>query len=300
MIVRCSLRAAVCLALLVAAVAHGQVRPGIDWRAAHAALAVPDVAREAYKAGPGSQDPDSLYRHALACLTVHADDEAASAFDRMLADEPDSLPALWGRAEVMRRRHALTESRAALELLLARDPDFHPARISLAYLLFTQADFEGAIAGAAQVLSSRYPPDLANRVRAHLVVTGASGILAHQGGLLAKMAHGRHVLSGLRAAERLAPGWPEVLFARGCYCLFAPSMAGGSPAAALRALTRAVEGDPGNPDFLIRLAQAHRANGQEALYRELIEKAGSLDPESELLADIEGGRCLFICVPPAT
>lgn len=289
------LRAAVAAMLTVLAGAAGA--DGFDWRAAHRDTASREAARALWEAGAPSGEAAAHYRFALACLTFHAVDQAEAALDRVAQDPEAERAAAWVRAEILRRRHRLAESRAALEAILAEEPPFYPARMSLAYVRFLGGDFAGAVQDAMAVLEVRGEVDPLNIVRAHLVVTGASGFLAHYGGLVAKAVHGTRVLTHLRAAESLAPELPEVRFARGCYYLLAPRLAGRDLTRALDYLGRAVEGDPENAEFVVRLAQAHRALGDEAKYEALLSRARELDPGNELLLDIESGRCLFICVP---
>lgn len=238
---------------------------------------------------------EELYVGALVLLRYHKNDEAEALFKRMLKLDSSSVYAKWGMAEVMRRRHRLKESEEALKDCIKRDPKYYPALLTLSSVRYLHGDFNSSSRLAIKVLSDKENVDSANYVRALVIYGGSKGMIAHHAGPLSKAINGTAVLPALKKAERLDPDSAFVAMGLGVFYLFAPGVIGGDPERSKPYLHKAVENDPLLADAYVRLAQAYKASGDDGKYREYLEKARSIDPGNELLEDVTGGKCLFIC-----
>ncbi|MBP7216006.1 MAG: tetratricopeptide repeat protein [Candidatus Omnitrophica bacterium] len=246
-----------------------------------------------------AQEPDTkeaLYVLGLCFLNAHQNQQALETFQKITAQDKDMLGARWGVAEVLRRQHKVQEAESILQELVKKYPQFPPAFVSLAYIKYLVLDFRSSVALAQSVLAmDQGLVDTSNLVRAYLLVGGGKGMLAHYGGVVAKVANGLRVMPYLRKAERLQPQAPGVLFGLGSYFLLAPPIAGGDIDKALAYLEKAVEIDPLFVDVYVRLAQAHKEKNDLASYELFLEKALSLDPKNELALDVKSGVCKFVC-----
>ena len=244
---------------------------------------------------PGSID--NLYILGLVYLNHYKDKEAVEVFERIIAREPEFLGARWGIAEALRRKHKIEESEEMLNAIIKAKEDFSPAYITLAYVKYRQMDFkETAQLALGVIRQGRESVDLSNYTRAYLLLGGAKGMLASQGGALAKVIHGTAVLPNLKRAEALQPDSVAVLFGLGSFYFLAPAIAGGNINRAQDYLERAVETDPLFADAYVRLAQVYKVQGNSEKYEEYLDKARQIDPQNVLLRDFETGQCKFNCV----
>ncbi len=267
----------------------------LDWKTLHERADTLDIRTAVHAAG--SAAPEDRYVLALVYLNGHKDAEAGRIFDELLASRPGSAEFLWGKAEVLRRRHQAAGSRKMLEQIIRTDPAFAPAYNSLAYVKYTLMDFSGSVALAYKVIAmGREKVDLSNYVRAYLMAAGGRGMLAHYGGVLSKVVNGTAVFPNLKKAESLQPDSPAVLFGMGSFYFLAPAVAGGNRKKALGYLERAVRADPLFADACVRLAQVYRALGDTAKYEEYLSKALRIDPDNILASDERSGKCRFICI----
>jgi len=254
---------------------------------------------EEAKANAGKQ-PDSiegLYVLGLVCLNQHNDNDAEAAFNKIIGLNPAAYEAQWGLSETLRRRHRADKSEAILNEIIKSHPDFSPAFITLAYIKYNQMDFESSVRLASKVIKQgKNNVDLSNYTRAFLIVAGAKGMIAHYGGPIAKVVNGTGVFPTLKDAESLQPNSPGVLFGIGCFYLLAPSIVGGNKDKALDYLQRTVKADPLFADAYVRLAQAYNVKGDKQKYELYLQKALEVDPQNELVLDVQSGRCKFICV----
>ncbi|MBN1913195.1 MAG: tetratricopeptide repeat protein [Candidatus Omnitrophica bacterium] len=245
------------------------------------------------------KDPLSLenkYILGLVYLNLRKDKEAQEIFSSLLADNPAMTEAKWGMAEALRRQHDVIESKKLLDKILKASPGFAPALITLAYIRYTEMDFEAAVKLAGKVLEGEPgETDLSNRVRAYLMMGGAKGMIAHYGGPLSKIVNGTAVFPNLKKAERLQPESAPVLFGLGSFYFLAPALAGGDLDRAQDYLEKAVNADPLFADAYVRLGQLYKIQGDIKKYAEYLEKALEIDPQNELARDIKSGRCKFIC-----
>ncbi len=243
--------------------------------------------------------PDSLadqYVLALVYLNLHRDLDAQLIFDRLRQSNPNSIEGLWGKAEVLRRQHALPEAQSLLDQVLVLNPQFPPALNSLAYIRYYQFDYKGAINLVLKVIAQgKDKVDLSNYVRALAMYAGAKGMLAHYGGVLSKAIDGLAVKTNLDKAQKLQPDSPAVLFGLGSYYLLAPSIAGGDRVKAENYLKQAVKVDPLFADVYVRLGQLAKLQGNQKEYEAYLEQALEIDPQNELALDTKSRRCKFIC-----
>lgn len=246
------------------------------------------------------QNPDSLenlYLLGLTYLNEYKTKEAEVIFKKMLEIDPQSKEALWGRAEVLRRKRNFKESEKILTELIKKYPDYSPSYISLAYIKYLEKEFDDTVKLAYTVVKQgKDNVDLTNFVRAHGLVAGAKGMIAHYGGPVSKVVNGRSVLPYLKKAESLQPDSPAVLFGLGSYYLLIPKIFGRDIDKAEKYLQKAVEVDPDFPDVYVRLAQIEKLRGNIRKYGEHMNKALELDPDNELARDIQQGKCEFVCV----
>ncbi|MFC1704097.1 tetratricopeptide repeat protein [Candidatus Omnitrophota bacterium] len=269
----------------------------LDWIALHESA---DTLTSSEATRLNAKNPDSieqLYVLGLAYLNEFNNKGAEAVFDTMLARDPALKEARWGKAESLRRRRNYETSQAMLEGLLVEYPEYAPAYISLAYINYIQMEFDEAVDLAYKVIKlGKNNVDLTNFVRAHCLVAGAKGMIAHYGGPISKIINGRSVLPYLKKAEKLQPNAPAVLFGLGSYYLLIPKIFGRDIERAEEYLMRAVEADPHFPDIYVRLAQIAQIRDNNSKYQEYLGRALSLDPDNELVRDIARGKCDFVCI----
>ncbi|UCD15393.1 MAG: hypothetical protein JSV34_06680 [Candidatus Omnitrophota bacterium] len=242
------------------------------------------------------QSLEDLYILGLVYLNKHKDEEAKEVFEEIEKLNPEITQVKWAIAEVLRRQHKLKKSEKILRETLKSLPDFAPVYISYAYIKYNQFNYLQALNFANVVIKKGLgTADLTSYVRAHLIVGGAKGMLAHYGGPLAKIRHGLGAFSYLEKAERLKPDFAEVNFGIGAFYLLAPAVIGGDLDKSLEYLEKAVNRDPLLADAYVRLAQVHKRKGNNEAYQRYLNKALAIDPANELAVDIKSRKCNFIC-----
>ncbi len=268
-----------------------------DWKDIHdkAGETGIEAAKEAASNGPASVV--DLYTLALVQLTNHQDQEAKNNFLQIIEMDKDNFAAKWGLAEVARRQHEIEESQKLLDGVFKVNKEFPPALITQAYIYYTKRDFDAAVNAAKKVLAQgRDEVDVDNYVRAKLMIAGAKGMIAHFGGPLSKAINGMSVKPNLRAAEKIRPNSPEVLYGLGSFYLLAPDPFGGDIEKAEDYLNKAIQADPLFVDAYVRLAQLYKVKGDKTAYEEYLEKALDIDPQNQMANDIKSGECNFICL----
>jgi len=241
--------------------------------------------------------PDEWYIYGLSALNEYKEGEAQSAFDKVLAFEPNSVEAKWGTAEIKRRKHDTEAGISMLEDIIKVSPQFAPAYISLAYIDFNDKKYDEAVNLSAHVIAQgKDNVDVNNYARAHLIFAGAKGMIAHNGGPIVKILHGTQVFPHLAQAQKLLPQSAEVYFGLGAYYLLAPGLVGGDLEKAREHLQKAITLDPKLADAYVRLGQVYKAKGNEAKYQYYLKKALEIDPKNALANDIQSKKCDFICI----
>jgi tetratricopeptide (TPR) repeat protein len=245
------------------------------------------------------EDPDSLeakYVLALTYLDEHNKDKAQPLFIEILEEDPSNIAAQWGAADIVRRNHDLDEAKKQLMDIIAKDKTFAPAYISLSYLTFMQADFNGSLRYAIRARKrGRKNIDLNNYKRAYLMEGGSRGMLSHYSGPFSKMIHAFKILPTLHKAEKLKPDDAEVYYGLGGFYFLAPKVLGGNLDKALYYLKKAIKADPLFVDPYVRLAQVYRNMGNEDKYNVYLGIALRLDPKNELAVDVKTRTCKFLC-----
>ncbi|MFH1691204.1 MAG: tetratricopeptide repeat protein [Candidatus Omnitrophota bacterium] len=260
----------------------------LDWRQLHdkADQMTLSEAQDALNRAPDSLD--EMYTLALVYLNHYDVLQAKQMFEQMRKADPDSLEAQWGIAEVLRREHKIKEGRPILEKVIQKDPSYAPAYVTLGYMSFETKEYYESIRLAKKVLKmGQKNVDLANYVRAYLIIGGANGMIADQGWVFSKLFRGTKVLPYLRKAQRLQPDSAGVLFGLGSFYLLAPRFAGGNKKKALEYLHKAIEVDPHFVDAYARLAQAYKIEGDDKKAREFLAKALKIDGQNELALTIQ-------------
>lgn len=246
------------------------------------------------------ESPDSietLYTLALTYLNEHKDSLAENIFNTILMKDPSSFEAEWGRAEIFRRRKEKEKSRKILNKIIKEHPDFSPAYITMAYLEYTEGNFNKAVWLTSRVKEQgRDNVDLNNYTRAYLIYAGSKGMIASRGGPISKLINGTQVLPNLKKAEDLMPDSPEVLYGLGSFYFLAPGIAGGNINKALDCLKKVIELKPDFAEAYVRLAQVYKEKNDNKKYETYLSKALELDPENELALDEQLGVCKFNCV----
>ncbi len=269
----------------------------LDWKKLHEKADIVNLPGALTGAIARPNSTDDLYVLGLVYLNLHKDKEAAEVFTKVLTLDPRVIEAKWGAAEVLRRQHQPEKSEELLSEVLKVKPDFPAASITLAYIRYTQMNFNEAVRLAKKVLGQgEKNVDRSNHVRAHLLYGGTKGMIAHYGGPISKVINGTAVLPSLRAAEKLQPDSAEVKFGVGSFYLLAPSLAGGDIEKAEEYLKKAIEIDPLFADAYVRSGQLYRVKGDIVRYNEYLNKALGIDPQNELALDIKNGKCKFICL----
>lgn len=269
----------------------------LDWRALHDNADEISIAQALSKAQEYPDSIDNLYVLGLVYLGEHRDKEALEVFNKINSLNSKIIEARWGIAEVLRRQHKIGESEEILNEIVKINPDFSPAYITLAYIKYTQMNFEQSVKLALKVIKQgRENVDLSNYTRAHLLLAGAKGMIASRGGPLSKVINGTAVLPNLKKAEMLQPDSPAVMFGLGSFYFLAPRIAGGDINKAIDYLEKAIGIDPKFADAYVRLAQIYNLKGDNEKYQRYLNKAKEIDPENTLLQDFEKKQCRFNCI----
>ncbi|MCF7891782.1 MAG: tetratricopeptide repeat protein [Candidatus Omnitrophica bacterium] len=246
------------------------------------------------------QNPDSipeLYTLALTYLNQYNAKEAKKSFEKILNLDPSNLLARWGQIESLRRLHQCSSCIKELENIIKKRPDFAPAYITLAYLYYTDMNFEKTSKLCYKVIKmGKDKVDSPNYLRALGLFAGAKGMIAHYGGPLSKVINGRSVMPYLEKAKKIDPDSPIVYFGLGSYYMLIPPIFGRNLEKSEKYLKKAIKADPKFADVYVRLAQVYRAQGDEDKYNKYISKALDIDPQNKLALDIKTRKCDFICI----
>ena len=219
-------------------------------------------------------------------LRLRKDVLALAEIEKILSLQPDDLSALWGKAEVLRRNYKFTESERILNRILALSPCHAPALISLSYIRYHDGKLNDALRLLKAVLDN---PDLdrKDRTLAYMLMGSINAKRAAQGGLFSKIAYGTHVGGYFEKARALAADLSEVHLGLGAFYLLAPKIVGGGLDKAIQELEIAVKLTPDFATANARLAQAYKKKGDLEKYDFYLKQARGLDPENEVLKEIE-------------
>jgi len=290
------MKLSVILALILAVVLHCGECLALEWKYLHGRADVTSLEQARRDVDRVPADLGKLYVLALVYFNEHRDKDADDFFARMLEIQPDSVAGQWGHAEYLRRIHETEQSRKILEALIAAHPDFYPAYISLAHIKYFAMDFDKVIQLMSAVIKQDTTgSDISTLVRAHCIYAGAKGMIAYNGGPVSKMINGMSILNHLRIAQKLQPDNVVVPYGFGSYYLLAPVRFGKNINTAEHYFNKALALDPLVADIYVRLAEIWMIRGDQEKAHEYLRKATELDPKCGLVADVESGRCDFVC-----
>ncbi len=232
---------------------------------------------------------------ALAARALHFHRRAAHA-------APQDLAQWRSWAEFHVRRREIAQAEAVLRAALTADPRIDAEAATLALVAFLDEERGTLPAEAAALAAIDAHPDLPSlrmrlaelydedgrhdeagrmlRMLAERAPTSASA-LAAQDVLAERAAADGHVdeaQAWLAKSLRVQPRDTRALRLRGRLAL-----AGGTPAAAIPDLRSAVHDAPASPELVGMLAQAHRANGEPQLARDVLADAVRFKPDDPAL-----------------
>jgi len=225
----------------------------------------------------------------LKYLKVREDNLATEEINKILAQWPDDICALWGEAEILRRNYKFKESEALLNQILAKSPDHAPSLISLSYIRYYDNKFNEALKILKEVLRQA-DLERENKALIYMLMGSINAKKAAQGGLLSRVVYGTRILGYFERAVAFAPDLAEAHLGLGTFCLLAPRIAGGDVDRAIEELEWAVRLAPDFATANARLAQAYKKKGMIEKYNFYLTRAKGLDPESEVIREIEGQR----------
>jgi tetratricopeptide (TPR) repeat protein len=231
-------------------------------------------------------DSGSMLSQATALLQQRFDAEAEEIFDKIILQNPGDLDALWGKGEVLRRRRDFFEADKIFKLILKQNPNHGSALTSLAYLEYNENRFKEAISLTEKALKTN-GISRQNKALAYLMLGAINSRLSQKGGLLNKIKYGTKIKGYFLRAYETDPNLSEVHVALGSFYMLAPAIAGGSFNKALSELELAVEICPNFATANARLAQAYLIKGDLLKYNLFLERAKDLDPENEVVKELE-------------
>ena len=225
---------------------------------------------------------------AFAMLKQRRDNNALAVFERLLDAKADNLNALWGKAEVLRRARKYEESEKILNRILSLDPGHVSSLISLSYIKYKQDKLKDAVKLIKKVLATDCL-DTDNKALAYMMLGSINSRRSEKGSIIGKLAYGTHIKGYFLKARELAPELPEVHLGLGTFYLLAPGIVGGDLDMAIAELKTAVDIAPDFATANARLAQAYKEIGDLKKYNFHIGRAKDLDPENEVLQELDTG-----------
>ncbi len=228
---------------------------------------------------------DSLINKGLLLLKTRKDNEALAVCEEILSMEPANIDALWGKAEVLRRRRDYRRSEGLLEQILKVNPEHASSLISLSLIKYKDGRLNEALQLVKQALKSDCL-DNENEALVYIMLGTINYRRSRQGWFFQKITYGTQIKRHFLKAKELAPDLPESYLALGTFYLLAPSIAGGNLEKALKELESAVKIAPDFATACARLAQAYKKKGDLEKYNFYLKRARELDPENEVLKEL--------------
>jgi len=226
---------------------------------------------------------------ALMLLKSREDNAALVIFEKVLGSEPDNLDALWGKAEVLRRKSDYKEAQTLLNNILKQNPFHSSALLSLSYIKLKQDCLEDALKLVNRALvSSR--SDKENQALAYVMLGTINASRAERSGFFCKITYGLRIKGYFLKARKLAPDLPEVHLVIGTFYLSAPKIIGGNLDLAIQELEQAVRIAAGFATANARLAAAFKTKGNLEKYNYYLKRARELDPQNEAVREIENEK----------
>ncbi|MFA5411566.1 MAG: tetratricopeptide repeat protein [Candidatus Omnitrophota bacterium] len=229
---------------------------------------------------------DAFVDKAFLLLKARKDKDALAIFEKILLEQPDNLACLWGKAEVLRRMRQYPQSERMVQEILKKNPNHTPALITLSYIRYKEERLNEASKLIEQVLKN----DTLTRddeALAYMMLGTINSRRATTGWFLNKVRYGTQIKCYFLKARGLAPDLAEVHLALGTFYLKGPLIVGGNLHKAIEELEIAVKIAPDFATPNARLAQAYQKKGDLKKYSFYLKRAKSLEPENEVLKEIE-------------
>ncbi|MDD4894995.1 MAG: hypothetical protein PHW54_06780 [Candidatus Omnitrophica bacterium] len=233
-----------------------------------------------------SIDLEICRQNLLRYLKLRKEGLAQAEIDKILSVERDDACALWAKAELLRRDYKFQEAEKLLNQVLDKCPGHASSLISMAYIKYHDNKFRDALKLLSQALKQ---PDLdrENVALAYLLMGSINSKKATQGGFISKIAYGTRIKGFFEKAKNIAPDMAEAHLGLGTFYLLAPKIVGGDIDKAVAELEFAVRLTPDFATANARLAQAYKEKGDLTKYNFYAGVAKKLDPENEVLKELE-------------
>ncbi|MDD5431503.1 MAG: hypothetical protein PHO70_00725 [Candidatus Omnitrophica bacterium] len=223
-----------------------------------------------------------LLSEAIACLKLRKDNEGLALFNEVLAMDPFNLDALWGKAEIMRRRHKYSASEEILKRVIDENPTHAPSLVTLAYIKYSDNKINEALELTNQVIK-RGSDDKDDIALAYMMLGAINSKRCSDGWLFGKIKYGTQIKRNFEKAKEISPDLSETHLCMGTFYLKAPAIAGGDLDKAIEELNIAYKMTPDFATVNVRLAQAYKKKGDLDKYNYYLKRAKELDPENEFL-----------------
>ncbi len=219
-------------------------------------------------------------------MKARRDRDALALAEAALISEPSNLDAMCVKAEVLRRMRRYNEAEVILTQVLNKDPGRCSAIISSAYIRYKYAEFDKAL----ELLKAVVEGGACDKENLALAYATMGAVNSKQVGntlLLGKLYHVKAMKEYFAKAKDLAPELAETRVGLGSFYMFAPFFLGGNLEKAIVELEYAVKLAPDFATANARLAQAYKKKKDTAKYQFYLLRAKSLDPENEVVKEIE-------------
>ncbi|MCX5713048.1 MAG: tetratricopeptide repeat protein [Candidatus Omnitrophica bacterium] len=221
---------------------------------------------------------------ALEFLRIRKDSQAEALLDEVLVSEPVNLDALWGKAEIFRRKYDYKNAQIFLRKVLKVNPKYYPARISLAYIQFRANEFNDAQKTIEDVLNEDCV-DQDTQALSYVLLGNIFSTRSAKGNLMDKMRFTPLVKPYLDKGAEISPNLSEVHLGLGSFYLLAPALIGGSIDKAIEELEKAHKLAPDFATVNVRLAQAYEIKGDKTKFEFYLRRAEELEPNNEMLIE---------------
>ncbi|MFH0935246.1 MAG: tetratricopeptide repeat protein [Candidatus Omnitrophota bacterium] len=218
-------------------------------------------------------------------LKIRKDSQALVVFEGLLQREPNNCDALWGKAEILRRKRRFQESEIILNQVLQKNPDYPPALISLAYIRYRDNRLKEALRLTRRALKLK-ALNKEDKAMAFMMLGTINSKRSSQGWVINKIQYGTQIKSFFLKAVKIDPELAEAHLGLGIFYLKAPVIAGGNIDKAIEELTTALRLAPDFATATARLAQAYKKKGDPDNYKIYLQRAEELDSGNEVLQEL--------------
>ncbi|MFZ2602772.1 MAG: tetratricopeptide repeat protein [Candidatus Omnitrophota bacterium] len=226
-----------------------------------------------------------IIQDGLLLLRERKDNVALIIFEKILITQPQNLDALWGKAEVLRRRYQFKEAEELLNKILKVNPNYPAALNSLAYIKYREGKLGVALKIINRILKIK-SLDRENQALAYLTLGAINSWRATHGWPINKIQYGTQIKCYFQRAKEICPELAETHLGLGTFFLKAPAIVGGNIDNAIKELELAIKIAPNFAAVNARLAQAYQKIGLEDEFKYYLIKAKNLDPQNEVLKEI--------------